>query len=106
MSLLASLRRAFMVTVPCEIRQQGAVMAKKAVRSPTTRSPKPSRMDGDGNHIHNHILNGLPPAERKMLSPKLEFVRLKVHQLLHEAGDTLKSAYFCNSGMVSILSVF
>ena len=26
--------------------------------------------------------------------------------MLHEPGDTLKSAYFCNSGLVSILSVF
>jgi CRP-like cAMP-binding protein len=31
---------------------------------------------------------------------------LKVHQVLHEPGDTLKSAYFCNTGMVSILNVF
>jgi CRP-like cAMP-binding protein len=36
---------------------------------------------------------------------KLELVRLKLHQVLHEAGDTLKSGYFCNSGMFSILTV-
>jgi len=41
-----------------------------------------------------------------MLFPKLEFVRLKTHHVLHEPGDTLKSAYFCNTGLVSILSVF
>jgi CRP-like cAMP-binding protein len=41
-----------------------------------------------------------------MLFPKLEFVRLKVHHVLHEPGDSLKSAYFPNSGLVSILSVF
>jgi CRP-like cAMP-binding protein len=29
-----------------------------------------------------------------------------VHHVLHEPGDTLKSAYFCNSGMISILSMF
>jgi hypothetical protein len=28
--------------------------------------------------------------------PKLEFVRLKLHQVLHEAGETLKSGYFCS----------
>ena len=33
-------------------------------------------------------------------------MRLKVHHLLHEPGDALKSVYFCNSGMISILSVF
>lgn len=37
---------------------------------------------------------------------EVEFVRLKGRQLLHEVGDTLKSAYFCNEGMISILSVF
>jgi len=26
--------------------------------------------------------------------------------VLHEPGDTLKSAYFCNTGLISILSVF
>jgi CRP-like cAMP-binding protein len=29
-----------------------------------------------------------------------------VHNVLHEPGATLKSAYFCNSGMISILSMF
>jgi CRP-like cAMP-binding protein len=33
--------------------------------------------------------------------PKLEFVRLKPHQVLHEAGERLKSTYFCNAGMFS-----
>lgn len=81
-------------------------MAKKAARPPTVRSPKPPQMDGDGNHVYNQILHRLPPEECKMLFPKLEFVRLKVHQVLHEPGDTLKSAYFCNTGMISVLSVF
>ena len=65
-----------------------------------------SSSDGDGNNIHNKVLLGLPPKEAEMLIPKLEFVRLKVHHVLHEPGDTLKSAYFPNSGLVSILSVF
>jgi len=69
-------------------------------------SPTALPNDGDGNHIHNQILLGLPPKEREKLFPKLELVRLKTHQVLHEPGDTLKSAYFCNSGLVSILSVF
>jgi len=69
-------------------------------------SPKGLPKDGDGNHIHNQILLDLPRKEREMLFPKLEFVRLKTHNVLHEPGDTLKSAYFCNTGLVSILSVF
>ena len=75
-----------------------------------TRLPKspplPSFADGDGNQIHNQILHNLPAQERAVLFPQLELVRLKTHQLLHEPGDTLKSAYFVNSGLVSVLSVF
>jgi len=80
-------------------------MANKS-RPPAKSSPKPPNADGDGNHIHNEILLGLPAVESELLLSKLEFVRLKLHQVLHEPGDTLKSAYFCNSGLVSILSVF
>jgi CRP-like cAMP-binding protein len=75
-------------------------------RPPAKSSPKPSIANVDGNHIHNEILLGLPPRERELLFSKLEFVRLKTHHVLHEPGDTLKSAYFCNSGLISILSVF
>jgi CRP-like cAMP-binding protein len=75
-------------------------------RPPANSSPKSAHHDGDGNHIHNEILLDLPPKERQMLFSKLEFVRLKVDQVLHEPGDTLKSAYFCNTGLISILSVF
>jgi CRP-like cAMP-binding protein len=56
--------------------------------------------------MQNRILLGLSARESEMLSPKLEFIRLQLHQVLHEPGDTLKSAYFPNSGVVSILTVF
>src|SRR5208282_1056362 len=72
----------------------------------TNSSPAPPITDGDGNPIHNEILLNLPPKESELVLPKLEFVRLKTHHVLHEPGDTLKSAWFCNSGLVSILSVF
>jgi hypothetical protein len=74
-------------------------MAKKP-RLPTKPSAKPLRNDGDGNHIHNTILLDLPHKEYETLFPKLEFVRLKTRHVLHESGDTLKSAYFCNTGLV------
>jgi CRP-like cAMP-binding protein len=80
-------------------------MASK-LRPPAKLSPKLPPRDGDGNHIHNAILLDLPPKEREILFPKLELVRLKTHHVLHETGDTLKSAYFCNAGLISILSVF
>jgi CRP-like cAMP-binding protein len=62
--------------------------------------------DGHGNPIHNEILLGLSGPEAETLFSKLEFLRLKVHHLLHETGDAMKSVYFCNSGMISILTVF
>ncbi len=81
-------------------------MAKKSARFPGRESPGPIHSDGDGNHIYNSILLSLPPNEREMVYPKLELARLKLRQVLHEVGDTLKSAYFCNTGMISILTVF
>jgi CRP-like cAMP-binding protein len=79
----------------------------KSTRLPATVSlQKSAHADGDGNTIHNAILLALSHQEFETLLPKLEFVRLTRGQVLHEVGDTLRSAYFCNSGMVSILSVF
>ncbi|MFY9647878.1 MAG: Crp/Fnr family transcriptional regulator [Terriglobales bacterium] len=80
-------------------------MAKKN-RTSARSASTPTIQDGDGNSIHNQILLGLPSAELGLVLPELEFVRLQVHHFLHEPGDTLKSAWFCNSGMISILSVF
>lgn len=80
-------------------------MVQRLVRPPTIRPHKTSHSDGDGNRVHNEILVHLPRNECEIVFPKLEFMRLKTHHLLHEVGDTLKSAYFVNSGIVSILSV-
>jgi CRP-like cAMP-binding protein len=43
-------------------------------------------------------------ASWMLLLPRLEFVRLQHHQVLHEVGETLQSAYFCNSGMLSVVN--
>jgi CRP-like cAMP-binding protein len=80
-------------------------MANKP-RSLKRSSSTPTTAGGNGNHIYNEILLGLPPGERELLLPKLELVRLKAHHVLHEPGDILKSAYFPNTGLVSILTVF
>jgi CRP-like cAMP-binding protein len=107
-SLLATLRRARKgdgsLQNQTAYAAQGAVMAKPLRLSRISTGQPPT--DGDGNHIHNEILCKLPAQERETLFPELEFLRLKVHHVLHEPGDTLKSAYFCNSGMISILSMF
>src|SRR5579863_5300908 len=72
---------------------------------PASRTTVSGRRDGDGNPIQNEILLALPRTEFDVVLPKLEFARLGLHQVLHEAGEKLKSAYFCNSGMFSILNV-
>ena len=51
------------------------------------------------------ILSALPRAEMAVLRPKLEFHPLKAHQVLHEAGEVIKHAYFIENGLVSILNV-
>jgi CRP-like cAMP-binding protein len=80
-------------------------MANRARLSTKPSAARPIT-DSDGNQIHNEIVLGLPAREFELLLPMLEFVRLRTHHVLHEPGDTLKSAWFCNSGMISILSVF
>jgi hypothetical protein len=59
----------------------------------------------DGNKIRNEILLNLSRQECEFHLSKLEFVRLRPQQILTEGGEALKSAYFCNSGMFSILNV-
>jgi CRP-like cAMP-binding protein len=63
-------------------------------------------LDARGNHIHNQILLGLSQEDLNLLSPRLEHVRLGLRHVLHEPGDTLRSAYFVNSGLVSLVSIF
>jgi CRP-like cAMP-binding protein len=69
-----------------------------------TRPSSPDR-DGDGHQVYNDILLKLPRKEWDRVFPHLEFVRLKLRQVIHEVAETLKSGYFCNSGMFSVLIV-
>ncbi len=68
-------------------------------------SSSSNKRDADGHHVHNKILLSLPPQEWEQVHPNLEFVHLMLRQLIHEAGETLRSGYFCNSGMFSVLTV-
>ncbi len=77
-------------------------MAKPSPTLPA--EPSPSRRNGEELQIQNEILLDLSPEDCKAVVSNLEFVRLKPRQVLHEAGEPLKSGYFCNSGMFSILS--
>jgi CRP-like cAMP-binding protein len=68
------------------------------------RFAKP-RVDGDMKSVPNEILLALSADDCHEMLSELELVRLKLHQVLHEPGETMKSAYFVNSGLISVLAV-
>lgn len=80
-------------------------MPKKQTNSLYRAKPPSSTADGDGHNVTNEILLKLPQNEYRELFPKLEFVRLKLHTLLYESGEAIKSAYFVNAGLESVLAV-
>lgn len=61
--------------------------------------------NGDRRAIGNNILRGLPRTESARVFSSLEFVRLRLHQVLHETAEVIKSGYFLNDGMCSVLTV-
>ncbi len=74
-------------------------------KPPISASVPKAPSDGDGHAVANKILLSLPPKERDQVLSKLELVRLKLHQVIHEAGETIKSGYFVNAGVISVLAV-
>jgi hypothetical protein len=78
---------------------------KKPRMGTSSGKPKGSPLykDDDGHAINNLILLSLPRKESDRVLPHLEFVRLPLRQVIHEPGETLKSGYFCNSGIFSVL---
>jgi CRP-like cAMP-binding protein len=70
-----------------------------------TLSNRSDPQDHDGRGIGNHILRTLPKKECTLVFSSLEFVRLKLHQMLNEAGESIRSGYFMNDGLGSVLTV-
>lgn len=68
-------------------------------------SRAPAKHERDGNDTGNLILLGIPRSEFAQVFPSMEFMRLRLHQVLHEAGETIKSVYFLNEGLASVLTV-
>ena len=66
-------------------------------------APKPlvSRDDPSGNRL----LAALSPADRALVRPNLEFVPLKVRQILERPGEPIAHAHFVESGLVSMIGV-
>src|SRR6267378_1630580 len=71
---------------------------------PISASVPKAPSDGDGHAVANKILLSLPPKERDQVLSKLELVRLKLHQVIHEAGETIKSGYFVIVGVIPRLA--
>jgi CRP-like cAMP-binding protein len=74
-------------------------------RTPSKVVSKSSHRNGDGTPLQNFILLELPKNESERLLPMLEVVRMNVHYTIYEAGDAIKSVYFIDSGMISVLAV-
>lgn len=51
------------------------------------------------------MLLGAEHSESGAIIASAELVRLKLHQILHQAGEVIKSVYFPNEGLISILAV-
>ena len=72
--------------------------------SPAQSTRSSITQDPEGRQIGNLILRNLPRKESSRIFPALEFVRLRLYQVLHEAGETIKSGYFLNEGLASVLA--
>ncbi len=79
-------------------------MAKNAAIR-LSNSSVPHRVSVDGKEISNLILSHLPRNESSQFFASMEFVRLKLRQVLHESGETIRSVYFLNDGLASVLTV-
>jgi CRP-like cAMP-binding protein len=76
-------------------------MASQLSRGSTSRAVKPEH----DREVGNLILRSIPRTECSQVFSALEFVRLRLHQVLHEPGEVIKSCYFMNDGMCSVLTV-
>lgn len=61
--------------------------------------------NGRERKIGNLILQNIGQNECGVLIPLLELVRLSLHQIIVDAGETVRSVYFLNDGMASVLAV-
>jgi CRP-like cAMP-binding protein len=59
----------------------------------------------DGTLVRNELLLNLQPEDCERVFPQLTAVQIRTHEVLHEAGEPIRFAYFLNSGLASVLSV-
>ena len=63
------------------------------------------RTNADGKPVSNLILLSISDSDYGSLRPYLEYVSLPNHLILHEGGAKLRSAYFPNRGLISLVVV-
>jgi CRP-like cAMP-binding protein len=76
-----------------------------SIRKLRTSSAKSTRIDGDGNAIHNSILLSVLSKECPSVFSRLVLVNLRLHDLLQEVGQPIQYCYFPNTAMASVLNV-
>jgi CRP-like cAMP-binding protein len=80
---------------------------KVAPCNPNNRSLQPlragERTNPEGKPVCNALLLSIPDVEFDALRPHLEFVSLPQRTILHDANQKLETAFFLNTGMVSLV---
>jgi CRP-like cAMP-binding protein len=76
-----------------------------SIRPSRSALTSPQDGHGPGHEMGNQILAGIDSMECQAILSSLEFVRLRLHQFLHEAGEVIKSVYFLNDGLASVIAV-
>jgi len=56
-----------------------------------------------GKPVRNSLLLSIPEQEFLLIRPHLEYLTLPNLRVLHEPNETLQSAYFLNSGLISLM---
>lgn len=84
-------------------------MAKSLPRIRVKSDGKVAGTDGhvtiDGIPVVNELLLHLPAEEQNAIFAKLIFLPMRTYDVLHEAGEAIKFAYFMNGGLASVLNV-
>lgn len=68
---------------------------------PNPASPPDTR----ANHRANRLLAALEPDDFAFLEPHLQIMNLEQDEVLHEAGDTFRYAYFPHDTVVALVAV-
>jgi CRP-like cAMP-binding protein len=63
------------------------------------------RTNAAGKPVSNKILCAISDSDYGALRPDLEYVNLPSHQVIHEADEKIRYAYFPNRGLISLIVV-